>query len=79
MRNIELEGVVRLHSDNHTVEYELDTQTGVMTLFLRVKDGKHNVPIYYRDISAVIEMLQTGRKAIIALEGNKEMPDETGA
>ena len=80
MRNIELEGIVRLNSDKHIVEYELDSQTGGMTLFLRVKDGKHSVPIYYRDIESVTRMLQIGRKAILSIEGDgKLLPDESGA
>ncbi|MCP4304699.1 MAG: hypothetical protein GY788_07450 [bacterium] len=80
MQNIELEGKIQLHSNKHTVEYELDTMTGGKTLFLRLRgEGKHNVPIYHREIDGVIQMLEKGKKAIMALDGDGiELPDETG-
>ena len=68
MSAINLDGAIRLETDTHTVEYEPGQQTGGQTLFLRVKGGNKNVPIFIAHIDEVIEMLQRGKKAIEALE-----------
>ena len=68
MSFFDIDGSLRIETDTHTVEYEPGQQTGGQTLFLRVKGGNKNVPIFVAHIDEVIEMLQRGKKAIEALE-----------
>ena len=69
--DLDLEGAIQINSDRHTVEYEPGAMVGLSTLFLRVSGGKHNVPIHFKSIDDVIEMLQRGKKVIEALESKK--------
>lgn len=68
MSAIEINGSITIDSDTHTVEYELGQMTGSQTLYLRVKGGDKNVPIFVAHIDEVVEMLQRGKHAIQALE-----------
>ena len=63
-----IEGALTIESDNHIVEYEPGAMVGGQTLFLRVKDGDKNVPIFVDRIDEVIEMLRRGKAMIEALE-----------
>ena len=68
MKNIDINGAITLDSERHTIEYEPGQMTGLSVLYLRIKDGKTNVPIHVSQIDSVIGMLQAGKEAIIALE-----------
>ena len=68
MNAINITGAIQIESDTHTVEYEPGVITGARTLYLRIKNGNKNVPIFVAHIDEVIEMLQRGKRAIEALE-----------
>lgn len=63
-----IEGRIVIEGECHEVEYEPSGQTGLSTLYLRVKEGDKNVPIFIDQIDDVIEMLERGKRAIKALE-----------
>jgi hypothetical protein len=67
MDNLDLNGKIVIEGERHDLEYEPEMHLG--TVFLRVKDGNKNVPIYFNQIDSVIEMLSRAKKAIEALEG----------
>jgi len=68
MSTLNIEGAIQIESDTHTVEYEPGAMTGAQTLYLRIKGGNKNVPIFVAQVDEVIEMLQRGKRAIEALE-----------
>lgn len=68
MSGFYLDGKVTIEGKKHEVEYEPGCQTGLSTLYLRVKGLKHCVPVYINEIDEVIEMLQRGKKTIQGLE-----------
>ena len=67
--NFDLEGKIVIESRDHALEYEPSSMVGLGTVFLRVKAVKHVCPIHISQIDDVIEMLQRGKKTIMAFEG----------
>jgi len=63
-----IEGQIVIEGERHEVEYEPSGQTGLSTLYLRVKGGDKNVPIFIKQVDEVIEMLERGKRTIKALE-----------
>lgn len=59
-----VEGKILLEGSRHSVEYEPSGMTGLSTLYLKVLDGTHVVPIYVNQIEEVIDMLVAGRDLI---------------
>ncbi len=68
MAGFNLDGSIKIESDGHSVEYEPGGMTVLCTLYLRIKGNDHCVPIYLDKIDDVIEMLQRGKKMIMACE-----------
>jgi hypothetical protein len=68
MSSFDFDGALRIETDTHTVEYEPGQMTGSKTLFLRIKGGDKNVPIFVSKVDDVIEMLRRGKLIIDALE-----------
>ena len=64
----DLTGCITMIGNSHSVEYEPGGMTGLSTLYLRVNEVKHCVPIHINSIDEVVEMLQRGKAAIDALE-----------
>ena len=68
--NFHILGGIQIQSRNHIVEYEPGQMVGSNTLYVRLnKENAPNVPVYYSQIGALIELLQRGKRAIEAVEG----------
>lgn len=70
--NFDLEGKVVIESRDHAMEYDPSAMVGLGTVFLRVKNAKHVVPVHVSQIDDVIEMLQRGKQTICAFEGRND-------
>ena len=67
--NFNFEGKILIENNLYELEYEPSCMVGLGTVFLRIKNAKRVIPIHISDIDDVIEMLQRGKKVIIAFEG----------
>jgi len=76
MSNFEIDGDIQINGRKHTVQYEPSAMVGGATLFLKVKNGNKNVPIFYNEIDEVVQMLRKGKLMISALEGESLIEPE---
>lgn len=68
-KDYNIDGQITVKYDIYELEYEPRGQTGDGTIYLRVKDQKHCVPIHINKLDAIIELLDRVRSAIVELEG----------